>query len=357
MKLEREFSRGLRLKVSRFDNNVPNSDSIIGFGTNYDHTMVFCFKLPGAKTNFLKVEWHIANQFVDWNRIKPALIWSLECNGKLLKGGLIKKFRMHIHQFSQIPTKSYFNIKPLIIFPILHFAGRPPFVNSIKYQQGLDVQNFTPQIIGIIASWRESADNCLLDLFPQKSISSTRKGINTSHLKLATLFFKCYRCQEPILYPWVLMHRCLQDKVLDKEESDKDKAKHVDADVDSIWNQMSFWYGTECNEDNHQVIFDDEASGFAQVIMQAFGRDPGKAKSDEMNNIDARVKCLRCSKKGLNSKRLVMNWTTAAIIFLHVWLKYHWNCFTLDSAWNQQTFQQNSSWAKLVINGYWTKQI
>ena len=86
--------------------------------------------------------------------------------------------------------------------------------------------------------------------------------------------------------------------MLDEEESDKDKAKHVDADVDSVWNQMSFWYGTEWNEGNNRVTFDSEASGFAQVIVQACGKDPNKATFDEMNNIDARVECLRCFRKG-----------------------------------------------------------
>ena len=110
----------------------------------------------------------------------------------------------------------------------------------------------------------------------------------------------------------------LRDKVLDEEESDKGKAKHVDADVDSVWNQMSFWYGTEWNEGNNHVTFDSEASGFARVIVQACGKDPDKAEFDEMNDIDARVERLRCSKKDRNSKRLVMNWTTAVIIFLRV---------------------------------------
>ena len=105
------------------------------------------------------------------------------------------------------------------------------------------------------------------------------------------------------------MHRCLRDRPLDdpEEEESEDDENPPQNVVDSVWSKMSSWYGADWNEGDDQVTFDDEASGFAQVIVKVCEEDPDMVTLDRMNEIDARVECLRCRGR----KKLVMNWTTA----------------------------------------------
>jgi hypothetical protein len=252
--------------------------------------------------------------------MKPHLIRLLNSKKRVVRKETIKLFRQRINELSQTVAEFYSMApKPLVIPPIVHFAKKPPFVDIIKNMHTYSrprAQNLAPQISGITASWRESADNCLLHLMPQTYKKGKGKKLSAHHLKLATSFFKCHWCQEPISYPGILKHGCLiaTERM---DNPDKDEGQHVDSDVNSIWDQMKFWYGTEWNERNNEITFDGEASGFAQAIVKACGKAPNKTTFDEMNHIDARVECLRCFKKGPNSKRLVMNWTRAVITFLH----------------------------------------
>ena len=184
------------------------------------------------------------------------------------------------------------------------------------------LQSLTSYLPDITASWRESADEHLLDLLPQKATSSTtKKGKAKSKsmsncLELATTFFNCQWCREPISYPRILMHYCIRLRRRIGPEGD-DGEEDLDEEVEfedrklAVWNKMSFWYGTDWNESKDQVTFDDEASGFARVIVKACGEDPDTVTSDRMKEIDARVECLRCAKEGRYASRLVMNWTTA----------------------------------------------
>jgi len=86
--------------------------------------------------------------------------------------------------------------------------------------------------------------------------------------------------------------------------------------VDSVWSKMSSWYGADWNEGDDEVTFDDEASGFAQVIVKVCGEDPDMVTFDRMNEIDARIECLRCRGR----KKLVMNGTTAILHDLDCWI-------------------------------------
>lgn len=257
---------------------------------------------------------------------------------------MIAEFRRRIYQLSTVIIEFYYKApRPLVIPPTAHFARTAPFVDLIKdtpvnqLVANSEFQDLASHIPGITASWRESADKRLLDLLPYKSTSRDRKGkgkkIGTSRLELATSFFKCHLCRESISYPRILMHRHRRGDDSEEQGSEVDTDEEVDSieskgedegkyspgrqvNVDSVWNKMSSWYRTEWDEDHHQVTFDDEASGSAQVIVAACGEDPDRVTSDRMNNIGARVECLRCAKKGRNRKRHNMNWITAVnIIF------------------------------------------
>ena len=245
-------------------------------------------------------------------------------------------FEWHLNIFSNIVDTFYSQVysesyKSCVFPPIVHLARKPPFADLImdRYTSAYisKLQNLTSYIPDITASWRESADEHLLDLLPQNSTSSsTRKGKGKSKsisgcLELATSFFNCHWCREPISYPRILMHHCLRLRRLVDPEEDDNSEEDLDQEVKikdrklAVWNKLSFWYGADWNESivNDQVTFDDEASGFARVFVKACGEDPDTVTSDRMKEIDARVECLRCAKEGRHASRLVMNWTTAVI--------------------------------------------
>ena len=281
---------------------------------------------------------------IDWERMKPGLIEMLETKRQTEK--MINELRSRLAQLSELITEFYSRMpEPAIIPPILHFARTSPFVDFIKNTVKMDdseFQGLTSCIPSIIASWRASADECLLNLLPQKS--RNRKGKETSianRLDLAITFFKCEWCHEPISYPRVLMHECLRQRHDEgdrsRDEEDKDGQKAVEPQVVSVWNKIQD--GADWNEGKNQVTFDHDALRFARVIVKACGEDPDKVTFDQMNKIDARFECLRCSRKGRNRGRLVMNWTTAVKITSQhltrgISLKFRIRfCMTLTNIW------------------------
>lgn len=306
---------------------------IVGYGNELSAFVIQ--RLPGLKNKSTKElsdkgenspkdqVSYIAYLFIDWERIKPRLIRVLEYKRREeIEEKVVDKFIARFWQLSRIASRSY----PKVFPPIAHLVRTPPFIDLIKNtvisEQITDreLEGLTPHIADITASWRESADQCLLDLLPQlRSRKGKGKQISTRSLELATSFFKCYWCTEPISYPRILMHECLrvrsETEDADEEDTDEEDEKIEEFSqniVDSVWAQMPFWFGTGWNEGNDEITFDDEASGFARVIVKACGQNPDKVTFDQMNEIDARVECLRCSNSGgRNRKRLVMNWTTA----------------------------------------------
>lgn len=62
------------------------------------------------------------------------------------------------------------------------------------------------QLPGFITEWRQKTDQYLASLIPRSR--QQRRNDNASSLELATSFFKCRMCTEPISYPRILMHHC-----------------------------------------------------------------------------------------------------------------------------------------------------
>ena len=200
-------------------------------------------------------------------------------------------------------------------------------------------------IIQITETWRREADTFLLGLLSKlPSSPSTDEAIDRAPLELATTFFKCNWCTEPINYPRILMHGCLRNRRCndpDEEEDDQeadegkiDSGAHDDVEameaednnahqtrnarrneitVDSVWNKMSSWFGPGWNEGNDQIFVDEEATNFAKTIVEVCGEDPNTTTFARMEELDARLECVRCTAKSKTKtrNRLVMNWTTA----------------------------------------------
>lgn len=203
----------------------------------------------------------------------------------------------------------------------------------------------TPDIIlQMTEAWRREADISLLGLLSKPLPSSTDEAVDRTPLELATTFFRCNWCTEPISYPRILMHRCLRNRrCTDTDEDDNDQeddegevdpgsddeVEAIEAEdddehqtpnttrdevtVDSIWNKMSSWFGSGWNEGNDQIFVDEEATNFAKTIVKTCGEDPETTTFTRMEELDARLECVRCTAKSKTKTRarVVMNWTTA----------------------------------------------
>jgi hypothetical protein len=141
------------------------------------------------------------------------------------------------------------------------------------------------------AEWRNSSVQQLFQLL--------HKPFDVSALSLATAFFRCRWCTEPITYPRILKHACLttNHSKLDDEE---DEFLHT-----NIWT-------TPWNHGGEQVSFDEEASTFARQIIKSCGQDPLTITMSDMDILDCRVECVRCAHRSRG--RLIMGWKQAVCV-------------------------------------------
>lgn len=112
--------------------------------------------------------------------------------------------------------------------------------------------------------------------------------------------------------------------------------------VDSVWNKMSSWFGSDWNEGNDQIFVDEEATNFAKTIVEACGEDPNTTTFTRMEELDARLECLRCTakSKAKTRNRLVMNWTTAvSFLLLFVDEDSKLNCVPLATTRHRDPFR------------------
>lgn len=298
---------------------------------------------------------------VGWDRIKGNLL-------KTMKFRRQSKLWYHIeniltdrliHMEETVIRDSYKTLKkPYIVAHSSNLARREPFQSLIRdtpIDQNINAAHLTElaaHIPEMNRLWRAEADAFLLGLLSGSSEHSRLSPdgeVDRTPLERAITFFNCCHCSEPITYPRVLMHGCLRNRLNHSdtyaaaaEEFLETKAEQEEADSDeepgdapsetladkatqtakynmpegtptNVWNKMSSYFGSDWNEGNDQISVDDEASGFARVIVKACGVDPDTTSFERMRELDARVECVRCSEKMKNKlrSRLVMNWTTA----------------------------------------------
>lgn len=147
------------------------------------------------------------------------------------------------------------------------------------------------QIQELSQKWLLKNRLLLLDLIPS---TGTPESAGLSPLDLATTFFRCRWCKDPITHPRILRHDCLTSvrKAVDDGSEFFVACTHLGA---LPWN-----FGHD------QVSFDVDAFEAAKAIILACRHDPTMITASEMDSFDSRVECLRCvhEKRG----HLVMNW-------------------------------------------------
>jgi hypothetical protein len=231
--------------------------------------------------------------------------------------------------------------------PIAYFIK-----SELPEKTSQDFEEVGPQLRDVVASWRAETDRYLATLIPRPS----RKGKNTTNsLELATTFFKCHWCTEPIMYPRILMHDCFlkesdaREEARKEEENDENENEVEDSDEDMVDDArgpreprpskqitpdivlptLSDYYSLGIYAGREGVTIDEEASNVARDIITICGEDPNLVTYHEMEEKHAILECLRCSramqaKQRTKSARLVMRWTTAVRRSeIHLLIKAH----------------------------------
>ena len=190
----------------------------------------------------------------------------------------------------------------------------------------------------MLASWREDIDRYLVSLVPHLSSIKGKEKSPTQILELATTFFTCSKCSEPISYPRVLKHDCLmfgderdvgehtEDNASEEAAEDSTvgqgnmncKAPRVPRPPREITPQtvLRSWSASSrvgMHVGKRGVAFHEEAHNAAHRIVEACGEDANRISYIKMLEKDARLECLRCSRarQGKSRSRLVMSWTIA----------------------------------------------
>ncbi|KAL1748602.1 hypothetical protein HDZ31DRAFT_29052 [Schizophyllum fasciatum] len=123
-------------------------------------------------------------------------------------------------------------------------------------------------------------------------------------LFLATTYFKCFRCREPMPYPRIAVHHCLRICKAETETDEADTAITISSMLRAMGFGPPFYHGGD------QVTFDEEASEHAKVLVRACGKDPKTTTFADMEALDARLECVACKPKKM---REAMRWRSALL--------------------------------------------
>jgi hypothetical protein len=212
--------------------------------------------------------------------------------------------------------------RPRIAPSVLHVASWNPYLDMVKSSATLDqsVNTVLGQVAMLpqhMAQWRQETDGYLAKFIPKPQRKGNVNGALS--LELATTFFRCDMCTEPIRYPRILMHHCFLVPSGAKSRMARKPARDVTVPreprpmavitADTVFPLMSAKFGEGMHPDRAGVSLHKEASTSARKIILACGENPDAITYTGMDQKDFRVECLVCRSTGKG--RLVMRWTIA----------------------------------------------
>lgn len=172
-----------------------------------------------------------------------------------------------------------------------------------------DNDEFAKSLEHFTEDWNESRNQFLASLLPKSQNGPGRAsakgkdkaGSSAKALNLATTFFQCPSCVEPISYPRVLAHEC--------QRQPSTQVNRRDADPEDLLVVSAAIYHRPWLCDCRDLTFDQEASNVARAIIHECGENPDEITAEQMDEKECRFECVRCSepRKG----RWVMKWRMA----------------------------------------------
>ena len=175
-----------------------------------------------------------------------------------------------------------------------------------------DFKHIALQLPQFCEEWRMSAELELLRLMrPTNNILSTVH--NRHQLELATTYFECRECEDPIAYPRILVHHCITsalDIELMSSPSDTDDDTTVMMKSRLLSNFRPWRLGMRV------LTYGDKFPKAVRCILVACSLNPDTTTSQDMDGHDFRFECENCSSR--TEGALLMSWRMAVRCRGHV---------------------------------------
>ncbi|KAJ7775181.1 hypothetical protein B0H16DRAFT_1408474 [Mycena metata] len=245
-----------------------------------------------------------------WIKIKPELVaWLTEVKKQRLDKDGLRALRTRIDILSALVTEDLQAIPISEIRPSIDDVCTMPKYRAIL-ERPSEAKVVTADFKKLdlprqIDEWRQSNIKLLLQLLPLGSKKQDKKTLDVRPLELCTTFFRCHSCREPISYPRILSHKCL-NKFRDNGEEEKEEEEEEEEEEEIIlraFRAAPWIHGLK------GIAFDSEASNIAAMLIKKCGQDPTTLTGAAMDELDARFECVRCVHP--REGRLVMKWRIA----------------------------------------------
>jgi hypothetical protein len=243
-----------------------------------------------------------------WNNIMPTLV---EFMGDM-REKLLKKQRKSLLKKRQrilvAALKDFALTRPLteVIVSAADICSMPevkamlqdtPPNVEITLESFADLLERLPQLCD---EWRKLKSRDLLALMPASTADArnAEPGETFSRLELATTYFQCNACTEPISYPRILDHGCMTALSHGYRNREDDMA------VMFLQLKLEPW-----NYAGNKIRYYKTAETSARSVIQSSGLDADFATAGDLDGADQWLECLCCSHhvKG----RAVFRWKKA----------------------------------------------
>jgi hypothetical protein len=154
------------------------------------------------------------------------------------------------------------------------------------------------QISRLCDEWVASKNLELISLMPRVTTDLVLGPDDSWRLELATTFFQCSECIEPISYPRVLVHRCLTALRLGNRNREDNHALLYTSLGCEPWNTGS-----------GRVSYFNAAEISARSVLQGYGLNADVVTATDLKDMDKWLECLRCTHH--TEGRPVFKWQKA----------------------------------------------
>lgn len=235
-----------------------------------------------------------------WGSMLPTILNLLEdARGKVLKRKRRSIYKTRLNIVSDL-VKTHAAENPDKIAPSTADVCVVPKIKAILENINVELYNYEEDFADIKAElpkisreWRRSKGMYLLSLMPGNKHDISR-------LSLATTFFQCHECTEPISYPRVLAHKCMTALRHGYRNQSNDMVLLCKGLQAEPWNFNR--NGVKCYE---------LAGGCAVDIVRASGLRAEKATVEDMERADVWLECMNCRVPERGS--VVFQWRQAIL--------------------------------------------
>ena len=245
-----------------------------------------------------------------WSNMLPALVELMEdTRGKLLRKQRKSLLKGRLRFISDIFKNYKQSRSPIEIIPSPADICNMPQVMALLEDPAPDA-HITPesfaelqeQFPSLCKDWIASRNQELVSLMPGHPVNLIAGADEFRRLDLATTFFKCSECIEPISYPRVLVHGCLTALRLGNRNRED--------------NQALIYASLDCepwNTGRGRISYFDAAEASARSVLEIYGLDADVVTAADLNDTNKWLECLRCTHpiKG----RLVFKWQKAVGVY------------------------------------------